>query len=266
MNELAQTPNALQIPILFEDNTVVVINKPPGVIANRAESVKETTLQDWMEMQAWYGKWPTDAYSAEDLELYKSRSGLVHRLDKDTSGVMVFAKNPASLIELMRQFRDRETKKTYLALVHGKFTTQAGTVKLPLSRGTGDRERFVVDPEGRESETEYTVLEFYPHGPTYLGQKKIKSYQGFSLVELQPKTGRTHQIRVHMSYIKHPLVGDLKYVGRKRSRVDGEWCPRQFLHAKQLCFAHPISKETTCYQAELPQDLQKVLKILEESL
>ena len=249
------------LPILFEDDSVLVINKPPGVIVNRAESVKETTLQDWMEAQSWYGNWNV-SYGDEDVALYRSRSGVVHRLDKDTSGVMVLAKNPASLIELMRQFRDRETQKTYLALVHGKFSTQSGTVNLPLGRSIGNRERFTVDPEGRESETEYTVLEFFPHAPANLGQKKTKSYQGFSLVELKPKTGRTHQIRVHMAYIKHPLVGDVKYVGRKRSRMDGEWCSRQFLHAKQLCFSHPITKERQCIEAKLPEDLEKVLTLL----
>ena len=249
------------IPILFEDSQILVMNKPPGLVINRAESVKEPTLQDWMEAQSWYGNWDT-SYGDEDVALYRSRSGVAHRLDKDTSGVMVLAKNPASLIELMRQFRDRETQKTYCALVHGKFSTQSGTVNLPLARNVGNRERFTVDPEGRESETEYKVLDFFPHAPAYLGQKKTMSYQGFSLVELKPKTGRTHQIRVHMAYIKHPLVGDLKYVGRKRSRVDGEWCPRQFLHAKQLCFTHPVTKERHCIEAKLPEDLEKVLTLL----
>ena len=194
------------IPILLEDAQILVITKPPGLVINRAESVKEPTLQDWMEAQQWYGKWQTDVYADEDVALYHSRSGVVHRLDKDTSGVMVLATNPASLLELMRQFHDRETQKTYCALVHGKFSTQSGTVNLPLARNVGNRERFTVDPEGRESETEYTVLEFFPHAPLYLGQKKTKSYQGFSLIELKPKTGRTHQIRVYMAYIKHPLV------------------------------------------------------------
>ena len=249
------------IPILFEDSQILVMNKPPGLVINRAESVKEPTLQDWMEAQSWYGNWDT-SYGDEDVALYRSRSGVAHRLDKDTSGVMVLAKNPASLIELMRQFRDRETQKTYCALVHGKFSTQSGTVNLPLARNVGNRERFTVDPEGRESETEYKVLDFFPHAPAYLGQKKTMSYQGFSLVELKPKTGRTHQIRVHMAYIKHPLVGDEKYVGRKRSRVDGEWCPRQFLHAKQLCFTHPVTKEHHCIEAKLPEDLEKVLTLL----
>ncbi len=252
------------IPILLEDTQILVINKPPGVIVNRAESVKKSTLQDWMEAQSWYGKWSGETYSEEDVALYRSRSGLVHRLDKDTSGVMVFAKTPSALLELMRQFHDRETQKTYLALVHGKFSTQSGTVNLPLARNIGNRERFTVDPEGRESETEYKVLEFFPHAPTYLGQKKTKSYQGFSLVELKPKTGRTHQIRVHMAFIKHPLVGDVKYVGRKRSQADGEWCPRQFLHAKKLCFIHPVTKEHLCIEAEIPSDLQEVLHKIQE--
>lgn len=258
---------SMHIPILFEDDCVMVVNKPPGIVVNRAETVREPTMQDWMEAQPWYRKWDDDKhhYAEEAIEIYTSRSGMVHRLDKDTSGVMVFAKDPDALLELMRQFRERETEKTYLALVHGKFSVQEGVIRLPLSRSSGDRERFSVDPDGKESETAYEILEFFPHAPTFLGQKKTKSYQGFSLVRLYPKTGRTHQIRVHMAFLKHPLVGDLRYVGRKRARVDGEWCSRQFLHAEKLCFINPKSKERVCYTSDLAEDLQKILDILHAS-
>ncbi|MBI5150976.1 MAG: RluA family pseudouridine synthase [Candidatus Pacebacteria bacterium] len=251
----------MNIPIVYEDACVVVVDKPPGVVVNRAETVQEPTMQDWMEEQPWYGQWTKEGHTyAEDaIEIYKARSGMVHRLDKDTSGVMVFAKDPETLLELMRQFRDHETEKTYIALVHGKFSVREGVINLPLGRSFGDHERFAVDPEGKESETAYEVLEFFPHAPTFLGQKKTKSYQGFSLVRLHPKTGRTHQIRVHMAFLKHPLVGDLRYVGRKRSKVDGEWCPRQFLHAEKLCFINPKSKERTCFSSNLTADLQRIL-------
>ena len=254
----------LEIPILFEDDCIVVINKPDRVVVNRAETVRGETLQDWMESRPWYASWAHGGVCKPEMTpelqaLYTSRSGMVHRLDKDTSGVMVFAKDPLSLAELMRQFRERETEKTYLALAHGKFSTQSGIVRLPLGRSTGDRERFAVDPEGKMSETAYEVLEFFPHPPATVPQKKAKSYQGFTYLRLHPKTGRTHQIRVHMAHIKHPLVGDLKYVGRKRSRIDWEWCPRQFLHAERLVFTHPQTGKRMEYTAELAPDLKKVL-------
>ncbi len=257
--------------ILYEDDYLVVINKPPGLVVNRAESVREGTLQDWCEAQKWYALFSQNTTICEqkfglDLcTLYKARSGVVHRLDKDTSGVMVLAKDPLTLQELMRQFHDRETEKTYRALVHGKFAVSEGIIRLPLARSGGDREKFTVDPEGKMSETAYKVLEFFSHAPKAIAQKKAKSYQGFSLLLLYPKTGRTHQIRVHMAYIKHPLVGDLKYVGRKRSRVDGEWCARQFLHAEKLVFTHPTKKKRMEFVASLAEDLKKVLDQLQAS-
>jgi len=253
-----------QLPILFEDDGLLVVNKPAGLVVNRAETVFTATIQDWMEAQAWYGtSGSTEAWSDPELvALYKSRSGMVHRLDKDTSGVLLLAKNPTTMIELMRQFRDRETEKTYLALVHGKFSVQQGIIKLPLGRSQGDRERFAVDPDGKESETAYEVMEYFSLAPKSVKQKEARSYQGFSLVRLQPKTGRTHQIRVHMGFIKHPLVGDLKYVGRKRSRIDEQWCARQFLHAEKLCFTNPKDMKRVCYTSSLQADLEAVLSAL----
>lgn len=250
-----------EIPILFEDTGIVVIDKPAGLVVNRALSVKESTVQDWAEQQSWFGKWKEKI--APELDgVYRARSGVAHRLDRDTSGAMILAKDPNTLDELMRQFREREVEKTYIALVHGKFGSPEGTIRLPLGRMGGDRERFTVDPEGKMSETQYEVIEFYPHAPKTLSQKKTKSYQGFSLLRLHPKTGRTHQIRVHMAYIKHPLVGDLRYVGRKRSRVDGEWCKRQFLHAEKISFTNPKDKKRVEIVSELHPDLKTALELL----
>lgn len=249
------------ISILYENAHFLVIDKPAGLVVNRAESVLESTIQDWMEAQSWYGAWKQQTNATEEEQkIYLDRSGIVHRLDKDTTGVMVLAKDPTTMFELMRQFRDRETEKTYKALVHGKFSVKNGTVKLPLSRGVSDRQRFVVSPEGRESETAYEVLAYYPGKPAEITQKEMRSYQGFSLVRLHPKTGRTHQIRVHMSFLAHPLVGDMKYVGRKRARLDGKWCQRQFLHAEKLCLQNPETKEPLCFESALPRDLERVLK------
>ena len=230
----------LQIEVLLETPACIVINKPAGLVVNRAESVKTATLQDWIEEQSWY--------IHHDDDNYRSRSGLVHRLDKETSGALVIAKHPASLEELQRQFHDREVEKTYLALVHGDIEVESATVVLPIGRSTVMRGRFVVDPHGRPSETTYEVVDRYKDGD-----------QAFSLVRLYPKTGRTHQIRVHMKHIGHPLVADPLYLGKHRTQQDRAWCPRQFLHAEQLHFTDPDQPKKISVSAPLSADLQTVL-------
>lgn len=130
----------MKLSIVYEDNVLLVVNKPAGVVVNRAESVKGETIQDWMESQPWYGTWKHEGNESE--QLYLSRSGIVHRLDKDTSGVLVLAKDPVTLLALMSQFKERETQKSYLALVHGKMHAAEDTISLPLARSSFDRQRF----------------------------------------------------------------------------------------------------------------------------
>ena len=240
----------MNVPILFQDDYLLVINKPAGLVVNKAESVSETTLQDFVDTGF-------DWELAHDSE---ARNGIVHRLDKDTSGVMVLAKTSQVMTELQRQFHDRETEKTYLALVHGWFSAKEGSISVPMARSVYDRHKFVVSLGGRMTETGYAVLHEYAG----LAEKGLdaKGYQGFSLVELHPKTGRTHQIRVIMTHLKHPLVGDGRYVGRKRAKADAKWCPRQFLHAQKLCFTHPVSGERQCVEAPLAGDVTQVLRKL----
>lgn len=228
-----------QPQIIYQDKQILVINKPAGMVANRAESVKTETVQDWVE-----GVVPLPKNVDE---IFKSRSGLAHRLDKDTSGVMLIAKTPEALMELMRQFKDREVEKTYLALVHGKLDPKEGNITLPLGRMQGGRHKFGVDLSGKVSKTSYKVK---------------KHYQGYSLVELYPKTGRTHQIRVVLKHLGHPIVGDTKYVGRKRAKTDSLWCKRQFLHAAKITFAHPKTKKRVTFEAELAEDLKTAKKKL----
>lgn len=259
--------SSLEKNIIFEDQDLLVLNKPAGVVVNRSHTQSEPTVQEWMEARL--GLTGTIAKptvsSSDDFpygtpeEIFDQRGGVVHRLDKDTSGVLVLAKNPIAMAELMRQFKAREIKKTYIALVHGKLTPSEGIINLPTARSETDREKFSVTPEGRASETQYRVLEHFPNLPQGMHQKKGKSYQGFTLVELVPKTGRTHQIRVHMSAVKHPLVGDVVYAGRKRIVLDQEWCPRHFLHAYKLCLTHPGSKDKVCFESQLPDDLKTAL-------
>lgn len=252
------------IPVLYEDADVVVILKPAGITVNRAETVREPTIQDWAESQSWYKVWTPEQTSTEEAQhIYDQRSGLAHRLDKETSGCLLLAKHPLALLELLRQFRDRETEKTYLGLAHGRMQPVAGVVRLPLGRSGGDRHRFGIDPEGKESETAYKTLRRFAGPPKGMHPRDARSYQGFVLLEMQPKTGRTHQLRVHMSHLHHPLVADSKYVGRKRFRLDVTWCDRLFLHAFKLGFSQPVTHQHIEVQATLPDDLQRALDVLQ---
>jgi 23S rRNA pseudouridine1911/1915/1917 synthase len=264
------------IPIIFEDQDILLINKPPGLVVNRAETIQEPTLQDWMaerlgETPAFPADWaemvPADfdpAYGTPE-EIFQERLGIVHRLDKDTSGVMVLAKHPGSLVALLSDFKRRRVKKQYLALVHGKVQAPEATLSFPLGRASRDRKLFAVRPDGREAVTTYRVKQrFTSLDPEHLAQKdkRFSIYQGFSLLECWPQTGRTHQIRVHLAHIRHPLVGDTTYVGQKRSRLDPLWCPRQFLHAEKISLTHPRSQEIQEFSAPLWPDLKQVLEFL----
>lgn len=209
----------MDLPVLFEDETLFVIDKPPGMVVDRSETTEG--------------------------------SGFVHRLDKETSGCLVIAKTPRAFEALQRQFRDREVKKTYVALVHGRVEPHEGIINVPLARSKIDRQRFSVSVHGRIAETAYRVeREYYREGTPY------------SFLILAPKTGRTHQIRVHVRYIGHPIVADQTYGGEKRSREDREWCPRLFLHAKKISFIHPVKKSIITVESPLPEDLKLVLSTL----
>jgi len=235
----------MNIKILYEDEDVVVIDKPAGVVVNRAESVVGETVQDWAESKLEIRS--TKSENSEIDELFRKRSGMVHRLDRDTSGVMVWAKKPEVMRALLEQFRQRQTEKTYLALVHGRLVGE-GRVKVPMARSRRNRQRFEVALGGRMTETGYKVLETVDRSKDY--------EDGFTLVELYPKTGRTHQLRVVLAHFNHPIVGDGHYLGGKRGSADARWCPRQFLHAKRLCLTMPASGERRCFESALPSDLQ----------
>jgi 23S rRNA pseudouridine1911/1915/1917 synthase len=233
--------------ILFEDDQVLAIDKPAGLIVNRANSVKDITVQDWLEKTKKIG-------NGEDSDFGK-RNGIVHRIDKETSGVLLVGKTEEAFEELQRQFKAREVEKTYCALVHGSFDLGSGIIKAPIGRLPWNRERFGILAGGRESETIYKVIKPF----TKQNKKQIDK---FSLVEFYPKTGRTHQIRVHAKYINHPLVSDSFYAGRKTSRRDREWCQRLFLHAKEIVFTHPVSKERIKVTSKLSEDLEQALSTL----
>jgi len=275
-----------EITIVYEDDDILAVNKPAGVVVNRAQSVKGETLQDWLEQHVdtiakivnenkYPEKW--EDFIPEDFDYqygspedtFLQRSGIAHRLDKETIGVMLVAKHPGSLIELLRQFREREVQKQYICLVHGKFAMTKGEISVPLGRRSGNRKLFGVVADGRPALTLYEVQEYYPNfdldrllKETGEKGKRFSLYNGFSLVKCWPKTGRTHQIRVHMTHLSHPIVGDKSYVGKKRSKMDVLWCKRQFLHAQNIEFAHPKTKENMSLTAELSKDLQQVLEYM----
>jgi 23S rRNA pseudouridine1911/1915/1917 synthase len=241
-----------------------------GWVVNRADSYTDLTIQDWMEKKysvlsfQFSEKDKEEGLYGSRKNIFLERGGVAHRLDKDTSGLLILAKTPTVLIEMMRQFREREVSKTYVALVHGKLAPDTGIIRLPMSRSDHDYTKFTVDADGRLSETHYQVIQHFPGLPKGMSEKKGKSYQGFTYLQLMPKTGRTHQIRVHMAALKHPIVGDTTYAGRKRIVLDKEWCPRQFLHAKTLEFVHPVTKVMMQLEAPLAPDLQTTLTFLHD--
>lgn len=246
-----------RVSIVFEDESLLVLNKPAGMITNRAESVKSTTMQDWFENTYPDLIDPTklaNLYSAIEVDLFLNRAGMVHRLDKDTSGVILWSKDPVSLQFLMEQFKARTIKKTYMALVHGKLTSKSDTIRVPLGRMPKNRKKFGVITTGKMTETEYRVVEEYQPIPGYS--------EGFSLLELFPKTGRTHQLRVVLKHLHHPIVGDSQYVGKKRAKKDNLWCSRQFLHAHSIEFSHPSRNRIESFKVPLAPDLKDSLSKL----
>ncbi len=279
-----------RFPILFEDEDVLVIDKPAGVVVNAAESVREETVQSWMRTYLaenpgsddWYNLIPeefTEEYGSPQ-EIFAERTGMVHRLDRDTSGALVLAKNPGALVALMYQFKVRETHKEYTCLVHGELPIAKDTIRMPIMRSTTSRSKFAVATSGKPAETEYEVLKVYELPQEKLLQllrqhdfekgrtdaqiyKEYQSYGRFTLLSCYPKTGRTHQIRVHFAFLQHPLVGDQIYTNKWRGKTDLLWCDRQFLHASSIQFQHPRTREVLTISAPLQDDLNAALSQLD---
>lgn len=228
------------VKILYEDHDVLVVDKPAGLVVNRADTQKAETLQDWVAK-----------YLHIDGQGIGDRCGIVHRLDKETSGVLVIAKTENAFNNLQAQFKERRTAKKYIALVSGKVEPDEGTIEAPVGRNPFNRTRFSVVSDGRDAVTDYKV---------------IALAGDYSLLELVPKTGRTHQIRVHCKYIGHPIVGDELYAGRKTAKKQRTWCPRQFLHAGELTFEHPITGLKKTFKAPLPEDLEKVWEMVKKGI
>ncbi|HET7099095.1 MAG TPA: RluA family pseudouridine synthase [Patescibacteria group bacterium] len=231
--------------IIYQDDALFVIDKPTGWITNSSGT---TTTQPVIQ------KWLEDNFIYPICKDELLRSGIVHRLDKETSGVMIVAKTKESFEKLQSEFKNREVQKVYVALLHGKVTPETGKIEATVGRLPWRRDRFGVIEGGRESVSEYKVLEFFPGNNA-----------GHTLVEFRPKTGRTHQIRIHAKHIGHAIVADEFYAGRKTARNDRKWCPRLFLHATEINFIHPTTGKVMEFKSDLPEDLQKVILTLNKN-
>lgn len=224
--------------IIFEDEAILVLDKPAGWITNSADTTTDQpVVQKWLADNF---QFPLLRQGFAGQAIY--RNGIVHRLDKETSGLLIVAKTKEAFEILQKEFKERQVKKSYIALVHGKFDLSEGEIKAPVGRLPWNRRRFGVLPGGREAVTKYHVN---------------KAMGDFTLLDLYPETGRTHQIRIHLQHIGHPIVADEFYAGRKTSRDDRTWCPRLFLHAASISLIHPVSRERVEFTSPLPADLKE---------
>ncbi len=230
---LELTPENIPLDIVYEDDDVIVVNKPQGMVVHPAPGHPDHTLVNALLYHS-----PLSTINGT------FRPGIVHRIDKDTSGLLMVAKNDLAHQSLAEQLRNKTNKREYLALVYGQIKEDEGTIDAPLGRNPQDRKKQAVVKGGRHAVTHFKV---------------IKRYDNFTLIKCILETGRTHQIRVHMKYIGHPLVGDPLYGPRKVIGKNG-----QFLHAALLGFKHPRTGKEMVFEAPLPENFQKMLDKLDK--
>lgn len=247
----------MDIPILYSDTDLLVIDKPSGVVVNRAQTVKGETIQDWADKKLKIKNARPELGRREKSKIDKEsdfykRNGIVHRLDKETSGVLIIAKTLWSFEKLQKAFKDRSVKKEYVALISGKLNPKSGEINAPVGRLPWNSKRFGVVPGGKPAHTHYEVAQYYEN-------RKDKKY---TLVNLFPTSGRTHQLRVHLKYLGFPIVGDYLYAGRKTQKSDRTWCKRVFLHALTISFIHPITGKNISVASEIPKELTTALSSL----
>ncbi|MBE3036483.1 MAG: RluA family pseudouridine synthase [Candidatus Atribacteria bacterium] len=234
--ELQIKAEAIPLDIIYEDEYLVVVNKPANMIVHPAGKICSGTLVNALLYHC------QDSLSGIGGVI---RPGIVHRLDKDTSGLIVSAKNDFAHLDLSRQIKDHQVTKKYLALVHGNMKDDSGIIDAPIGRSLKNRKKMAVtEGKSREAITQFQVL---------------KRFSGYTLVEAVLRTGRTHQLRVHLAFIGHPIVGDQLYGQRKQ----GLNINRQALHSHILGFVHPSSKKYMEFSAPLPQDMQELIDCLE---
>lgn len=236
--ELEILPENIPLDIIYEDSSIIVINKPAGIVVHPAAGNYSGTIVNAL------------LYHCKDLTGIggKERPGIVHRLDKDTSGVLIVAKNDHSHQHLSRQFKRREVEKRYIALVAGVVKKESGTIEVPIGRDIKDRKK--ISPMTKRARTAVTHF------------KVIERFKNASLLEIKIETGRTHQIRVHLSYFKHPILGDVQYGGKNMRNWNNINIPRQMLHAERLGIIHPATEKFMEFKAEAPGDMKRALSVL----
>lgn len=223
----------IPIEVLYEDEDIIVVNKPKGIVVHPANGNPDGTLVNAIMNIC------GNSLSGIGGEI---RPGIIHRLDKDTSGVLIIAKNDMAHINISNQIKNRQTKKIYIALVRGVIKENEATINMPIGRSKKDRKKMAVTKDGKEAVTHFKVL---------------KRYDNFTLLEIKIDTGRTHQIRVHMAEIGYPIVGDYVYSnGKNPFNVEG-----QMLHAKQIEFVHPRTGKEMKIEAPIPEYFQNIIDI-----
>ncbi|AXR43462.1 RluA family pseudouridine synthase [Pediococcus pentosaceus] len=229
--EVSVKPEKMNLDIVFEDDDVIVVNKPQGMVVHPAPGHENGTLVNGLLDHA-----PLATVNGE------LRPGIVHRIDKDTSGLLMVAKNDQAMLSLSAQLKAKTNQRKYLAIVHGNFKEEAGTINAPIGRSKKDRKKMDIVEDGRPAVTHFKVLE---------------RFTDYTLIECELETGRTHQIRVHLKYIGHPVAGDPLYGPRNTLKGNG-----QFLHAKLLGFKHPRTGEELVFEVDPPQIFQDTLSKL----
>ncbi|GAD15801.1 RluA family pseudouridine synthase [Lentilactobacillus otakiensis] len=224
-------PENIPLDIVYEDDDVIVVNKPQGMVVHPSPGHPDHTLVNALLYHS-----PLSTINGE------YRPGIVHRIDKDTSGLLMVAKNDAAHKFLSQQLKEQKSLRKYVALVHGRISEDSGVVNAPIGRSPKDRKKQAIVPDGRHAVTHFEVLE---------------RFADYTLVACRLETGRTHQIRVHMKYIGHPIVGDPLYGPRKTIAGNG-----QFLHAQELGFEHPKTHELMIFSAPLPEIFERTLNNL----
>lgn len=233
--EISIEAQDIPVEILYEDNDIIVVNKPKGMVVHPANGNPDGTLVNAIMAIC------KDSLSGIGGEI---RPGIVHRLDKDTSGALIIAKNDKAHIQMSEQIKNHEVEKTYIALVRGFVKENEATINMPIGRSTKDRKKMAVTKNGKQAITHFKVLE---------------RFKNYTLLEVKIETGRTHQIRVHLTEIGYPIVGDTVYSNGKN-----EWgIQGQCLHAKSLKFKHPITGKEMFIEAPMPEYFEKIISELE---
>lgn len=230
--EVKLKPEEIPLEVIYEDNDIIVVNKPKGLVVHPGNGNPDGTLVNAILALC------KESLSGIGGEI---RPGIVHRLDKETSGLLIIAKNDKAHIAMSDQIKNRQVKKTYITLVRGLVKEQEATINMPIGRSDKDRKKMAVKKSGKEAITHFKVLERFE--------------QGYTLLEVRIETGRTHQIRVHLSEIGYPVVGDEVYSnGKNPFGVRG-----QLLHAQRLQFKHPITKEELLLEVQIPEEFKNVI-------